>query len=188
MVPFISVQSQRGKIGIHTERGQFEIRRPQPVLNVSSSRPEIIAHNRPGQLIIDNTRTWDALDGGNMEAFWSRVYSQYKQVAIDNLNRIVDEGNRMGDLRIKGNPIPEMALNEFVEGAPDLQVYGPASLVNTSFDYIPNDPDIQFIPGEFDIQAEIHRPEINFHRGSVNIYMEQYPKVTITPPVIDISA
>lgn len=123
-----------------------------------------------------------------MEVFWNRIYSQYKQVAIENLNRIVDEGNRMGDLRIKGNPIPELALNEFVEGAPDLQVYGPASLDNTSFDYIPNDPDIQFIPGELNIQAQIQRPEINFHRGSVNIYMEQYPKVTITPPVIDISA
>lgn len=188
MVPFISVQSQRGKIGIHSERGQFEIRRPQPVLNVSSRKPEIIAHNRPGQLNIDNALTWNALDGGNIEAFWHRIYSQYKQVAQQNLAQIVEQGNRMGDLRNKGNPIASMALDELIEGAPDLQVYGEASVDNTQFDYIPNDVNIQVIPGEHNIDAQIGRPQIEFHRGSVNIYMEQYPKVTITPPVIDISA
>ncbi|MFC5528963.1 DUF6470 family protein [Cohnella yongneupensis] len=188
MVPFISVQSQKGKIGIHSERGQYEIRRPQPVLNISSRKPEIIAHNRPGQLNIDNSRTWEALDGGNMEVFWSRIYSQYKQIAQQNISEIVAQGNQLGDLRIKGNPIPDMALDEFIEGAPDLQVYGEASVDNTQFNYIPNDPDIQFVPGELNVQAQIQRPDINFHRGSVNIYMEQYPKVTITPPVIDISA
>lgn len=188
MVPFISVQSQKGKIGIHSERGQFEIRRPQPVLNVSSSKPEIIAHNAPGQLKVDNTLTWEALDGGNMEAFWNRIYSQYKQVAMQNISQIVEKGNRMGDLRIQGDPIPSMALDEFIEGAPDLQVYGEASVDNTQFDYIPNDVNIQVIPGDLNIDTQIQRPEINFHRGSVNIYMEQYPKVTITPPVIDISA
>ncbi len=188
MVPFISVQSQRGKIGIHSERGQFEIRRPQPVLNVSSSKPEIIAHNAPGQLKVDNTLTWEALDGGNMESFWNRIYSQYKLVAQQNMTQIVERGNQMGDLRIKGDPIPSMALDEFIEGAPDLQVYGEASVDNTQFDYIPNDVNLQIVPGELNIQASIQRPEINFHRGSVNIYMEQYPKVTITPPMIDISA
>ena len=188
MVPFISVQSQKGKIGIHSERGQFEIRRPQPVLNVSSSKPQIIAHNGPGQLRIDNPRTWNALDGGNMEAFWSRIYSQYKQVAQQNISQIVERGNQLGDLRIKGDPIPSRALDEFIEGAPDLQVYGEASVDNTQFEYIPNDVNIQFIPGELNVDAQIQRPEINFHRGSVNIYMEQYPKVTITPPAIDISA
>jgi len=188
LVPFISVQSQKGKIGIHSERGQYEIRRPQPVLNVSSSKPEIIAHNRPGQLNVDNSLTWDALDGGNIEAFWHRIYSQYKQVAQRNIAQIVERGNQMGDLRIKGDPIPSMALDEFIEGAPDLQVFGEASVDNTKFQYIPNDVNIQFIPGKLDVKAQIQRPEINFHRGSVNIYMEQYPKVTITPPVIDISA
>ncbi len=188
MVPFISVQSQRGKIGIHSERGQFEIRRPQPVVNVDSKKTEITAHNRPGQLNIDNTPTWEALDGGNFEAFWHRIYSQYKQIAQQNIAQIVEQGNRMGDLRNKGNPMASMALDEFIEGPPDLQVYGEASVDNTKFNYIPNDVNLQVTPGELNIDAQIRRPQIEFHRGSVNIYMEQYPKVTITPPAIDISA
>jgi hypothetical protein len=188
VVPYISMQSQRGIIGIESERGQFEIRRPKPTIQVDSTPTVITANNRPGQLMIDQTLTNNALTGGKSEDFWTRIYSQYRDVAQQNLIKIVEEGNRMGDLRIRGNPIPDMALSAFIEGAPDLQVYGHASPANISFEYTPNDLNMQVEPGELNVDVQVHRPEINFRRGGVKVYMQQYPSLTITPPVIDIFA
>ncbi|CAG5088515.1 Putative uncharacterized protein yviE [Thermobacillus xylanilyticus] len=182
MVPQISIHTQRGLIGVDSEPGRFEIRQRQPEVQVETKRPVIAARNRPGELIIDQTLTHNALNGGKLEAFWLRIYAQYQEVARRNLEKIVMDGNRIGDLRIKQNPIPDIALDEFIEGPPDLQVYGEARPDNTKFEYIPNDPDIQVDPGGVEIDVQLHRPEIRYHRGYVKVYMVQYPAVTITPP------
>ncbi|RED57606.1 DUF6470 family protein [Cohnella lupini] len=188
MVPFISIQSQRGLIGIESERGRYDIRRPKPELQVQSIKAVVTATNRPGNLQIDQTLTNNALTGGKPEVFWNRIYSQYKQIAQQNIQQIVEKGNRMGNIARRDNPIPELALNDFVEGAPDLQVFGFASPTNIEFQYTPNDVNLQVDRGRLNIDVQVHRPEINFERGNVNIYMQQYPKVTITPPKIDITA
>ncbi|WP_373230785.1 DUF6470 family protein [Cohnella sp.] len=188
MVPFISVQSQKGLIRVDSERGRFEIHRPKPDVQVESKPPVITANNGPGELIIDQSRSWDALNGGKPDAFWKRINSQYKGIAQQNLVRIVEEGNRIGDLRNRGNPMPDMALNEFVEGAPDLQVYGEASPDNVDIHYVPRDLNLQVQPGELNMDVQVHRPEVTYHRGSVKVQMMQYPKVTITSPQINIMA
>ncbi len=186
MVPFLSIHSQRGLIGVESERGQFEIRTPQPDVHVQSTPTVITANNGPGNLQIDQSLTNNALTGGKPEAFWQHIYSQYKQVAQQNIQQIVEKGNRMGALHIHDNPIAELALNEFVEGAPDIEIFGFASPTNISFQYTPNDVDIQVGQGRRDVDVDFHRPEIQFHRGKVSVYMQQYPKVTITPPEINI--
>ncbi|QTH42294.1 hypothetical protein J4772_33265 [Cohnella sp. LGH] len=188
MFPRISIQSQRALIGIESQRGQYEISRPQPELKIHSERATITANNKPGMLSVDQNLTNDALTGGKPQAFWERIYSQYKQVAAQNIQQIVENGNRMGALHIKGSPIADIALGAFIEGAPDLQVFGHASPTNIAFQYTPNDVNIQVERGKLTVDAQIHRPDIQFHRGSVRIYMQQYPKVTITPPEIDITA
>ncbi|WP_166243629.1 DUF6470 family protein [Paenibacillus turpanensis] len=185
MVPQLSIQSQRGLIDIRTTRGHYEIERPKPDVQVESSPTVVTANNRPGQLRIDQSLTENALTGGKPEAFWQRLYSQYKEVAQQNLIQIVEKGNRVGDLRVQGNPQAEMALDEFIEGPPDLQVYGPASPANISFEYTPNDLNMQVEVGKRDVNIQVHRPQITYHRGSVETYMKQYPSVTVTPPVIN---
>jgi len=187
LVPQISVQTIRGQIAAETEPAKLEIRRPQPVVQAKTTPAKITATNRPGVLIADQTLTNNALTGGKPEAFWKRIYSQYQDIYMQNLLRIVEEGNIMGDLRKPGNPIPDLALNDFIEGPPDLQVFGPASPDNIEFEYIPNDINLQVEVGGVEIKVQTFRPEIRAEPGKVHIYMKQYPQVIITPPVIDIT-
>jgi len=182
MVPQIYIETRRGMIGVESELGRFEIAQRQPELRVETKQPVITARNRPGTLIIDQTLTQNALNGGKPEAFWLRMYAQYKEVARKNIEKMVREGNMIGDLRIRKNPIPDFALDDFIEGPPDLQVYGEARPDNTKFEYIPNDPDIQVELGGVEIDVQLHRPDIRYHRGYVKVYMAQYPQVIITPP------
>lgn len=187
MVPQISIHSQRGLIGGESKLGQYEIRRPQPTLKIQSTPPVITADNRPGKLEIEQSLTNNALTGGKPEEFWSRIYSQYKEIARQNVIQIVEEGNRVGDLTNPIDPKPDMALDEFVEGAPDIQIFGPAAPDNIRLTYQPNDLNMNVKPGKLEVNVDVHRPEINYKRGYVRIYMEKYPSVTITPPAIDIT-
>ncbi|WEK56407.1 MAG: DUF6470 family protein [Candidatus Cohnella colombiensis] len=184
----ISVQSQRGLIGVQTERGHFEVKTSLPVYNVQQSPSYYSAHNAPGTLQIDQSLTDNALTGGKPEAFWQRIYSQYRQIALQNLEQIVVEGNQLGDLRNRGNVIAQQALNGFVEGAPDIQVFGEATPRNIHMSYTPNDLNMEFIKGQRDVKVQVSKPDINYVRGSVNIYMQQYPQLTITPPEINLLA
>lgn len=187
-LPQISIRSQAGRIGISTEPGQYDIRTRPAVMQVESTPPSFTADNGPGTLVIDKTLTDNALTGGKPEAFWQRIYSQYQQVARQNLERIVAEGNEAGDLRIKGNIIADQALDEYLEGAPDLQIYGFAAPDNTKISYTPRDLNMEFIPGSKNVDIQPSKPEIEYRRGSVNIYMQQYPNVTVTAPSINIMA
>lgn len=188
MIPFPTVESQRGIIGIETRKARVEIRRPMPDVQSQTIPAVVRLNNGPGRLVIDQRATDEALTGGRPLAFWQRIYSQYQQVARENLQHIVDEGNRLGDLKTHGNPIPDIALEESREGAPDLQVFGEATPRNISFQYTPNDLNMQVERGRVERKVQTHRPEVNVQPYSVRIYMEQYPKLTITPPAINIQA
>ncbi|MBB6632591.1 DUF6470 family protein [Cohnella thailandensis] len=187
MIGQISIHSDPAILAFEGQLGKYDIKTHKPQVNVESRKAVVdIQNNGAGTLEIDMTLTNDAIDGGSPERFWNRIYSQYKQIAADNLVFIVEKGNTIGDLRIKQNPLPDYAIQEFMEGAPDLQVYGPALPDNTKLRYTPTNLDIQVTPGEVNIDVQTFRPDIQYNREYVNYYMKQYPKVTITPPAIDV--
>ncbi|MFC5401751.1 DUF6470 family protein [Cohnella soli] len=186
-LPQLSISSERGQIGIRTEPGRYEIQSRPAELQVESTPGYFTANNRSGTLVIDSTDTNNALTGGKPEAFWERMYSQYRQIGQQNIERIVAKGNRMGDLTTPGNPIAEMALDDYIEGAPDLQVFGFASPMNTHFEYTPNELNLQYVPGQVNMNVERQQLEVNYIRGSIQVYMEQYPSVTVVPPRIDLT-
>ncbi|TJY41949.1 hypothetical protein E5161_12185 [Cohnella pontilimi] len=186
MISQISIHSQRGMIGIESQPGRYEITSKPAEIRAETHPPVMTADNGPGELVIDQSRTWDALNGGKPEAFNQRYYSQFKNIGYQNIENIVEKGNRMGDLRVKGNPIAQIALEEYVKGPPALQIFGFASPDNVDISFIPRKLNLQVEPGSIRVDIQTHSPDIQFQRGAVKVYMAQYPSVTITPPTIDI--
>lgn len=187
MIGQISIRSEPAILNFEGKLGRYDIRTERPQVHVESRKAEVtMRNNGVGTLEIDMSLTNDAIDGGSPESFWRRIYSQYKQMADDNIVKIVERGNTIGDLRIKGNPIADFANEDFNEGAPDLQVYGPAYSDNTKISYTPAVPEIEVSDGDVNINVQTSRPDIQYHREYVQYYMKQYPKVTITPPAIDV--
>ncbi|WP_080832517.1 DUF6470 family protein [Cohnella massiliensis] len=186
MIGQIYIQSDPAILSFTGGLGRYDIRTERPVVHVETRKGEYrMENNGAGTLEIDMSLTNDAIDGGSPESFWHRIYSQYKQIAVQNMERIVERGNTIGDLRIKQNPMPDFALEDFVEGPPDLQAYGPALPNNTKFSYTPADLNIEYIPEERNVDVQLTKPAIEYHREYVRYKMEQYPKVTIIPPAID---
>jgi hypothetical protein len=109
-------------------------------------------------------------------------------ILIGNIKHMVEKGNRMGRLSDGGpNPIPDIAYEDYRVGGSGIEYMGAPSSDNIDMQFIVHKPVINITPGKVDIRATPRKPDIEYIRGSVRTYMMQYPKVTITPPAIDMS-
>lgn len=149
----------------------------RPELQIESTPARISAPTPVVELHIDQSRMWEAFNGGKPEVFWNRIYSQMPEISLQGLAKIVEKGNRMGDLRIRNNPIPDMALEQILQDGPVLHVFGPATPDNVDIQFTIPKLDVKVTPGHVEINAKVYQPEIEYRRSSVRISMEQYPSV-----------
>lgn len=185
-LPIIQAESQKGLIGIESRLGQYDIQSQPADMQVKSTPAQISAHVQLPELIINQDRMWAAFNGGKPVEFINRIYSQMPEIALQGIAHIVEKGNRMGDLRIKQDPIPDIALEDMLAGAPHVEVFGPASYHSVDIDFTIHQPDVQIEVGKVDIQVQTHRPEINYQRGSFKVYMQQYPSIRFDVSGLDV--
>ncbi|RIX47297.1 hypothetical protein D3P08_25070 [Paenibacillus nanensis] len=119
--------------------------------------------------------------------FWNRIYNQNGKYAIDAIQATVQEYNRIGNILAEGNPIADLAKESMTKERPKLKIFGPATPNNVDYKPILKNPEIEVDLGGVDISAQPNRPEIEYRRGYVRTFMEQYPSVKITAPNIDIT-
>lgn len=187
-LPIIDARSERGKIGIESTPGKFDIQQQPASLDVQTSAAKIDIHSEAPQLHVDSTRFWQALNGGTAKQLVERIASQIPALVLQNIDHIVQKGNRMAALNDGApNPIPDIAFEEFKDRGTKLEYLGSPSFDGIDMEYEVHKPDINIVPGKAEIHATPHRPDVQFTRGGAKVYMERYPKVTIIPPVIDLS-
>ncbi|WP_337103586.1 DUF6470 family protein [Paenibacillus sp. YIM B09110] len=186
-IPQIQIQSVSGRIGIQSQSGQYEIRQTPATIDIQTTDTVIDIQTEQPVVIIDMTKTRNALSGGKPEAFWNRIYSSYQDCAIRYIQRTVQEYNQIGDLTAGGNPVADVAKQSLSQQDLKLNVFGPAAYDNVDFQAIISKPEVNVQVGRADINVKVNKPDIQYNRGSVNVYMEQYASVTITPPIIDLT-
>ncbi|QHW32593.1 hypothetical protein GZH47_18415 [Paenibacillus rhizovicinus] len=184
-LPMMQIESQRGLIGIETQRAQYHIQSQQADLQIETKPTQLNIHTSRAEMHINQDRTWAALTGGNPLEFMHRIYSQMPNIALQGIANIVEKWNRIGDLRTKQNPIPEIAFEAMNPGRQKIQYFGPASCDNVDISFTVNKPSVQVEEGKVDVRVQMHKPDVQYERGDVRIYMRQNPELTITPPRID---
>jgi hypothetical protein len=183
--PQIQIRQQPAIMGIETEPGTQDIKQPKATMEMQIDQPKLEIRQQKGDLEIDQTRAWDALGQGPILAAMTRIYSQAKDEALRGIARIVENGNLMGDLRYKGNPIADIAQQSTLEHS-EINYYGEASIGNVDIRYTMHKPEISVEEGKVNIYTRVNPPEIHYNNGKLHIYMKQYPKVEIIPPQIDL--
>lgn len=184
-IPQIQIRQQRAQIGIDADLGQLDIKQPKATLEITTEPSKLEIHSEKGVLYIDSSKAWDALGLGSSLETMSRIYSKARDVALQGIAKIVENGNRLAAIQNGGNAIAEIAKekgDEFFE----FEFLGDASMNNVELHYEPGKLDIQFKEGKVNVNTHPNPPEINYIRGKLDIYMIQYPKVDIIPPQIDI--
>ncbi len=185
-LPQIQIHQQFARIGIESSAGRYEISQVKAELNVETTAPILHIEQPAAIMDIDLDRFWAAFNGGVGVSQALNIYSQMPGIALQNIQQTVEKGNQLADLSNPENPIGSI-MNEAAYGEqPRPQYFGPASSDNIDIFITPRQAEIQVELGKVEKQYKPFRTDVEYHRGNVKIYMQQYAAVTITPPALDI--
>lgn len=183
--PQIQIRQQYAQIGIDADPGTWDMKQPQATLELETEPLRLEISSPPGELFIDQSRARAALGLQNNLEWSQKIYSQSKEILLQGIARRAQEGNRLAATHKGGNVIAELARENWLRESP-LEVLEPASFDNVDLEYVAHKPDINVIPGQLHINVQAHRPELEYRRGKLDIYMKQYQSVQILPPELDL--
>lgn len=184
-IPRHQVRMTHAKLHIDADLGQYEMKQPRPTFEMEQHRPKQSIEQPRGELEIDQTKAWDALARTNILTVMSRIFSQARDIAMQGIARRAEEGDQMAAIHTKADAIVNIAQNVRVS-FPEMQYAGEAAYDNVDISYNRRDPIISAEPGRVDLNTQVNPPEVQYHRGKLDIYMKQYPAVEMIPPQIDL--
>ncbi|MFS0725883.1 DUF6470 family protein [Paenibacillus sp. 1P07SE] len=183
-IPQVQIQQIPAKLGMDIEPGRQDLQQPRATMEMEQIRPELSIQTRMGYFEIDQERAWDALALGNNLQTMNKIYGMASNMAMQGLARIVEKGNQMAAIHRGGNAIAELAM-DWRRTFPEFDFRGEASVLNVDMVFRPGHFSIDVQDGRVDLKVSVNPPVHNYERGRVNLYMEQYGSVQITPPVIE---
>ncbi|WP_040930735.1 DUF6470 family protein [Paenibacillus larvae] len=186
MIPMIAMHQEHGRIGMNTEPGQYEIRQHQADMQIKTTPAHVEIRSPKPEMYIDQSKAWEALNGGKLVPFLNHIYSQTPQIVLQAIANIVERGNRLPAFH-KGNAIADIGT-EWRNGRSKIDYLGPASSNNVDIYFVVNEKQKDVVEGDFQLQVRVNKPEIKYHSGELSIWLEKYPSLTITPPVVDLKA
>jgi len=184
-MPTIQIHQQPAKLGIEAKRATLDLEQPRATLDIQTTRPQLNIHSPRGDLRIDQSKAWDALGQGGTLQMLSRIYSESRNVGLEGIANIVEDGNKLAAIHTGGNAIADLGQYRAFENRA-FNYLGEASFDNVDLEYIAHKADIQVTDGNVAIDVQVNRPINRSQQGKLDIYMLQYHKVEITPPQIDL--
>lgn len=181
----LSMNQTFAQIGIDRLPQHMEIQSKPGTLDINSEPAKLEVSGESSELAVDSSKAWMALGSGSHLEWLSFLDHQMQGEFLMNLARIVNEGNRMADLKNKEGAIPSIAL-ERVNEKSTIQYVSEASNLNVDVSFVPSKKDIQWQYHQMDIRYTPSPAEILFTRGEVTVYSKIKQSLEITVGKYDI--
>ncbi len=183
----IQIRTTPIKLGMKTSPPKMEIDSGNPIsLNLQTTKGELKMHTEQIRVEIDQSKCFEEAGLKSNSSLIAEAASYGNQKAMEGLGRIVDQGNQLSQIEGGSNPIPDQAvyntfeqfINEWNLGfipksRPEIKIKG-------------GTVDIDYKPAEVRNNTERKKVNINFTKGKVETYVEQYNKVEFS--VLDLKA
>lgn len=177
-MPQIQISQTWAQIGIRHIPGQLQIEQPHPVVESESRPPELKIHRRGSQLLIDQTRAWEAYALISPVKLTQTIVSNIKAVYPHMVAKIAQDGDRMADVHLSTNVFTQLA-REQPRPLTELKIAGPASTLNVEFEYQPEELALEVQAGNWQYRIKAQKPQITYQPGRVEIYLRQPPQLEI---------
>ncbi len=184
-VSSIEIRQQFAKLGMESKRASLTIEQPRADLSIQTTRPEVSIESPRGELLIDQSRAWDALALGDHLQSMNQIYSAIKNIVMQTIGKIVDEGNQLAAIHNDTNAIADIAQDITIDFF-ELEFAGYASFDNVDISYTARKPEIEVERGTVNLEAQANKPIINSEPAKLDIYMLQRNSLEIIPPQLDI--
>ena len=178
VIPHLIMHSVQGKIGMRSSKGKLKIYYSNADLSIQQPKAELKIKKTSSKLYIDQTQAWNNL---NLKSAFVRIRDMSnmgRQAVLEGIKRRVDQGDTLMKIENKGNPIKSQAIeNSQSQGGYDTGHVPPTDAVKIQ--YQPTQLDIQWHIHQPDIKVTTHKPQYHYQPGELNIYVRQYPSLTI---------
>ncbi|MEK4519801.1 DUF6470 family protein [Paenibacillus sp. FSL P2-0136] len=181
----VQIRQTPGLIGIDSDMGEFSIIQHQAELNITSERGQWDIQQFKPEMSVDQSKALAAYNGGSLIEVNRRIYSGIEQIYLQGIARRVEQGNRMAEFFKPGNSIAELYGGDWNSFSfPEIR--GPASYDNVDIHFETRSPRIEFLRGAIKIDVVVRRPDIEYKRGKLDIYMRQYTSIQFIPPEVNL--
>jgi malic enzyme len=184
-IPQIQIHQTYAILAFKADPATMEIEQPQATIEMTTKQAKMHIQQENGELRVDQSRAWDAVGSGGVLAMNKRVADQMFGIAVEAIAKMVEDGNRMANLKNKQDSIPHIAWDNAFQQLLVIEYYGEASYLNVDEEYIPSPVTIEPELGEVNWRATPNRPNIQSTRGKFNSYLAQRNSIEITLPTMD---
>lgn len=178
-LPQIRMQSQMAHITIQQTDGKQRIRQTEASLSIQQPKAEMTIKTTPSKLDINQTQAWEDMNIMHIFKRIEKFANEGLQAANEGTARRARQGDAMMKIENKGNPIASQAIQNAFDDMKKLGIKFIPSMSAVKINYKPADVNIDVNINKPIINAEPHKPQIEFTPGSVNVSMQNYQSLEI---------
>jgi hypothetical protein len=156
--PFLQIKTTKPQIQLETEAAKVEISQPRGELSIDQY-PSRASYGYKD--IYDRTR--EAAERG-------------RQTVLENIARIVEEGNRMGRIESGENAIIEIVIDRVFENAAVPEV-GITPIAKSDIRFTPRSPSFKVTPGHVELDLQRGTVDVELQRGTVKGTVSPYNSI-----------
>ncbi|WP_027092643.1 DUF6470 family protein [Cohnella thermotolerans] len=182
----LSIRQTYAEIGIQTTPTRQQMQSPPGELQIEQPPARMEFSKEPAKLGIDSSQAQHALMMGPNLEWSSYVNGQMKEVFLQQLGRMVEEGARMAQITNPRNAFADLAREHvFRRSQVDYRAVSPGyDNVRVHYDPGAVHTDIQAFRPE--IQYTPHKPDIQTQQGKTEIYLRQKNSIQISVSTYDL--
>lgn len=186
ILPVVQIQTTPSILNIDADPGKYSIRQPKAEMQFQTKPSKLTVQSHPIELNVDQSQAFSAYNGGNMIDMNARIYSGIQHNFLQNIAARVEQGNQLAAIHKSGNSIANIVGSDWMP-QPFPETRTPASFDNVDIRIDTRPPDISFDPAVSETKFIANKPEIEYQRGKLDIYVKQYASIKYTPPAIDMA-
>ncbi len=176
----IQIKTNPSVLAYNRTPSEMTIKQDHQTLNLQTEKSELEMKTTHAKVFIDQSQCFDEAGLKSNGSLIADNASYGMQKGMEAIGKIVDQGNQMADIASKVDPIPDQAnYNAYEQFIRDWNmVTMPRS--RPKFDIQEGRVDFNFKPAKVNNNTVNTKPEINYRRGRLDIYVKQYSSINIS--------
>ncbi|MBL0385516.1 hypothetical protein JJB07_02540 [Tumebacillus sp. ITR2] len=161
------------RIGVQSTPGKWDMQQPHADMEITQKPAVLTIDQGPGQLDLDLYTARRALGFKKTGDMLADVAGQTKQIVLEAIGRIVEDGNQMAAIQNHRNVVADLALEHQDLGPMPIQDVDPGSYNPVGIHYQPHETQLHWEVRGTEIHATPHAAITNYTPGKVDVYLDQ---------------
>lgn len=178
-IPQLQISTQMARIGMKQQFASIEMKQPKADISIEQPMADISMQTKRGKLTIDQSQVWEEMNVMNTLRWNEKVSREALQIVKEGTARRAEDGAQLIDIHTNVNPFVEQAKVNGHRHPKTLSVKYVPSPLAIKYSYEPSEVNINVQENKPIVNVEVNKPNITFHKGTVNIWMENYPTIDI---------